>query len=222
MRLLSKALQKVAGSKLRTIMSTLTNNRISALLVGAAVTVLFQSSTATTVILVSLTSAGVMTLKQTLGVILGADIGTTVTAQLIALNVTEIALPIVGLGATMIFFFKPDGWQRYGQVLVGFGLLLLGLKVMSDTMSPLRDGPFFFVMMASISKNSLLAILAAAVFTLLVHSSAASVGVIMIMGMQGMVDLQSAVYLLLGANIGTSHFLISLLPCFFFHSPSSL
>ncbi len=204
MQLLSEGLQKIAGAKLRTIMSTLTHNRISALAVGSAITVLFQSSTATTVILVGLTSAGIMTLRQTLGVILGADIGTTVTAQLIALKVTEIALPIVGLGASVIFFTKRERFRRYGQVLMGFGLLFLGLKIMSEVMYPLRSDPFFPQLMAGMGNYPVLAMILAALFTFLIHSSAASVGIIMVLGMQHLISLPAAIYLLFGANIGTS------------------
>ncbi|MFZ5631427.1 MAG: Na/Pi cotransporter family protein [Bacillota bacterium] len=204
MQILSEGLQKIAGARLRTVMSTLTHNRVSALVVGAVITIFFQSSTATTVILVGLTSAGIMTLKQTLGVILGADIGTTVTAQLIALKVTEIALPIVGLGATIIFFTKRERYKRYGQVLMGFGLLFLGLKIMSEVMYPLREDPLFPQMMAKMGDYPLLAMLLAAVFTFLVHSSAASVGIIMLLSMQHLISLHAAIYLLFGANIGTS------------------
>jgi len=204
MQILSEGLQKIAGAKLRTIMSTLTHNRISALAVGASITVLFQSSTATTVILVGLTSAGIMSLKQTLGVILGADIGTTVTAQLIALKVTEVALPIVGLGATIIFFTKRERFRRYGQVLMGFGLLFLGLKIMSDVMYPLRENPLFPEMMAKMSDNPLVAMILGAIFTFLIHSSAASIGIIMVLSMQHLITLYAAIYLLFGANIGTS------------------
>lgn len=204
MFIMSEGLQKIAGHRLRNILGTLTHNRFTALIVGAFITMLFQSSTATTVILVGLTSASIMTLKQTLGVILGADIGTTVTAQLIALKVTEISLPIVGIGATIIFFTKRDKYKKIGQVLLGFGLLFLGLKIMADTMHPLRDEPFFRQMLMSASDYPLLAIAAAAIFTFLVHSSAASVGIIMIMAMQDLVSLHSAIYLLFGANIGTS------------------
>lgn len=204
MYIMSEGLQKIAGHRLRSVLSTLTHNRFTALLVGALVTMLFQSSTATTVILVGLTSASIMSLKQTLGVILGADIGTTVTAQLIALKVTEISLPIVGIGAVIIFFTKQDNYRRIGQVMMGFGLLFLGLKIMADTMQPLKDEPFFRQMLMSASDYPLLAIVAAALFTFLIHSSAASLGVIMIMAIQDLVSLHSAIYLLFGANIGTS------------------
>ncbi|WP_449240290.1 Na/Pi cotransporter family protein [Desulfoscipio gibsoniae] len=204
MFIMSEGLQKIAGHRLRSILSTLTHNRFTALIVGALVTMLFQSSTATTVILVGLTSASIMSLKQTLGVILGSDIGTTVTAQLIALKVTEISLPIVGIGATIIFFSKRDKYKRVGQVLLGFGLLFLGLKMIADTMQPLKDEPFFRQMLMSAGDYPLLTVAAAALFTFLVQSSAASVGIIMIMAMQDLVSLHSAIYLLFGANIGTS------------------
>ncbi|RYD06691.1 hypothetical protein N752_03180 [Desulforamulus aquiferis] len=133
-----KVYKKLQEKKLREALSSLTNNRLIGMVLGAFVTILFQSSTATTVVLVSLTSASIISLRQTLAVILGADIGTTVTAQLIALKVTEISLPVVGIGATIIFFSKRHKHKRIGQVLMGFGLLFLGLKIMSDTMYPLR------------------------------------------------------------------------------------
>ncbi|MBM7854034.1 phosphate:Na+ symporter [Desulfohalotomaculum tongense] len=204
MYIMSEGLQKIAGPKLRTLLSTLTKNRIIGMLVGAVVTVIFQSSTATTVILVGLTSASIISLRQTLSVILGADIGTTVTAQLIALKVTEVALPIVGIGATIIFFSKKDKYKKIGQALIGFGLLFLGLKIMSDTMYPLREDPYFKDLLMNMSHRPVLAVVLAAVFTFLVHSSAATIGIIMVLAMQGMVSLTSAIYLLFGANIGTS------------------
>lgn len=204
MHIMSEGLQKIAGHRLRDAMGSLTQNKIISLIVGALITVLFQSSTATTVILVGLANASIITLKQTLGIILGADIGTTVTAQLIALKVTEIALPTVGIGATIIFFSKRDKYRRIGQVFLGFGLLFLGLKIMADGMYPLRDSQFFKDILLQMSDNPLLAILAAALFTFLVHSSAATIGIMMVLAMQGMLPLVSAIYLMFGANIGTS------------------
>lgn len=202
--IMSEGLQKIAGAKLRHILSSLTHNKFLAVIIGALVTILFQSSTATTVTLVGLTSASIITLRQALGVILGADIGTTVTAQLIALKVTEIALPIVGIGAIIIFFGKRDKYRKYGQVLMGFGLIFLGLKVMSDVMYPLRSDPFFPQAMAMLGKLPILAIGISAIFTFLICSSAAAIGIIMVMAMQHLIDLHSAIFLLLGANIGTS------------------
>ena len=204
MYILSEGLQKIAGKKLREALTSLTKNRIIAMGLGALVTILFQSSTATTVILVGLTSASIISLRQTLAVILGADIGTTVTAQLIALKITEISLPIVGIGATIIFFSKKHKYKRIGQVLIGFGLLFLGLKIMSDTMYPLRDDPMFSKMLLQMSDSPLMAMIVAAIFTFLVHSSAATIGIIMLLSMQHLIALEPAVYMLFGANIGTA------------------
>ncbi len=196
---MSEGLQRVAGAKLRHVLSSLTNNKIVALLIGAFITMIFQSSTATTVTLVGLTSASIITLRQALGVILGADIGTTVTAQLIALKVTEIALPAVGLGAAIFIFSKVDKNRKYGQVIMGFGLIFLGLKIMSEAMYPLRNDPFFPEIMAKLSTMPLLAMLVSALFTFLICSSAAAVGIIMVLAMQHLVDFHSAIYLLFGA-----------------------
>lgn len=204
MYIMSEGLQKMAGHRLRESLASLTQNKIVSLVVGALVTMLFQSSTATTVILVGLVNASIITLRQTLGIILGADIGTTVTAQLIALKVTEISLPIVGLGATIIFFAKRDRYRRIGQALLGFGLLFLGLKIMAEGMYPLRDSPMFKDVLLQMSDSPLLAIIIAALFTFLIHSSAATIGIIMVLAMQGMLPLVSAIYLIYGANIGTS------------------
>jgi len=204
MYIMSEGLQKIAGHRLRDALSSLTQNRVVSLIVGALITVLFQSSTATTVILVGLVNASIVTLKQTLGIILGADIGTTVTAQLIALKVTEIALPVVGIGATIIFFSKRDKYRRIGQAFLGFGLLFLGLKIMAEGMAPLRESQYFTDVLLHMSDNPIPAILAAAVFTFLVHSSAATIGIMMVLAMQGMLPLVPAIYLMYGANVGTS------------------
>lgn len=204
MSIMSDGLQKIAGAKLRVILGSITHNRVIGLLVGALVTILFQSSTATTVILVSLSSASIITLRQALGIILGADIGTTITAQLIALKATEVAMPIVAAGTLIAFFSKRDMYKKYGQVILGFGLIFMGLKIMSEMMYPLRQDPFFPLMMAKLGQIPILATLVSMVFTFLICSSAASVGIIMVMSMQHLVDLHSAIYLLLGANIGSS------------------
>lgn len=204
MAIMSDNLQRIAGAKLRRILTSLTNNRISGLFVGIIVTVLFQSSTATTVILVGLTSASIISFKQTLSVILGSNIGTTITAQLIALNITEISLAIVGLGATVVFFSKKDKYVRWGQILMGFGLVFLGLKMMSEAMVPLQESTFVLEFMSQIGNNPWLAMLVALVFTSLIHNSAAAVGIIMVMAAQNLIDLHAAMYLLFGANIGTA------------------
>lgn len=201
---MSEGLQKIAGQKLRQVLGSVTDRPFLGLLAGALITVLFQSSTATTVILVGLANAAVVKLRQCLPVILGADIGTTVTAQLIALKVTEVSLPIVAVGATIVFFAKRDRYRRIGQAIIGFGLLFLGLKIMADAMVPLRDSALFQDILLQVCHNPLLAIVVAAVFTFLVHSSAAALGVIVVLATQGLIDPLSAFYLILGANVGTS------------------
>lgn len=203
-QVMGDGLQKILGRQLRQMLESVTRHRLLGVGAGIAVTVLFQSSTATTVILVGLTSAAVITLRQCMPVILGADIGTTITAQLIALKFTELALLIVGIGAPIVFFAKRDRHRRVGQAITGFGLLFLGLKIVGDTMHPLRDIPAFVNTLAAVSDNPLLAVLAAAVITFIIHSSAAVLGIVMVLASQGAVDLYAAIYLLLGANVGTS------------------
>ncbi|RPF49722.1 phosphate:Na+ symporter [Thermodesulfitimonas autotrophica] len=201
---MSEGLQKIAGHRLRQIFSAVTDRPFLGLVAGAVVTILFQSSTATTVILVGLAAASVVTLRQCLPVILGADIGTTVTAQLIALKVTEISLPIVGVGALIVFFSKKDRYRRVGQAVIGFGLLFLGLKIMGDAMAPLRYSAVLKEALLGVSSSPLLAILIAAIFTFLVHSSAAALGVIVVLASQGLIDTLAAFYFILGANVGSS------------------
>lgn len=201
---MSEGLQKITGPRLRQVLGIVADRPFLGLLAGALFTVLFQSSTATTVILVGLAGAAVVTLRQCLPVILGADIGTTVTAQLIALKVTEISLPIVALGASIVFFAKRDRYRRIGQAIIGFGLLFLGLKIMADAMVPLRDSLVFREMLLQVGNQPLLAIAVAALFTFLIHSSAAAIGVIVVLATQGLVDALSAFYFILGANVGTS------------------
>ncbi len=201
---IKESLHTVSDLRIRKSLKTLTKNRFMGLSLGATVTIMFQSSTATTVILVGLASAGLLSLKQTLPVILGTDIGTTVTAQLIAWQALDIALPIVGIGATIVFLSKNDSHRRTGQALLGFGLLFLGLKIMGDTMAPLRDEPAFTSLLLAKSQYPLLAMLVAAIFTFLVHSSAATVGIIMLFALQQLISLEGAIYLLFGANIGTT------------------
>jgi phosphate:Na+ symporter len=198
----SEALQKAAGDRLKHMLSVLTSNRVLGLLVGAGVTVVVQSSTATTVMLVGFANAGLMSFAQTLGIMLGADIGTTVTAQLIAFKLTEYALLMVAAGFGVIFIFKKGAPKHAGQLLVGIGFVFLGMKLMTDSMAPLRSyGPFLDAMVRM--KNPLLGLLISAAFTAAIHSSAATIGVIMALAMQGLVTLDAAIPLMFGANIGT-------------------
>lgn len=204
MSLMKDNLQKVAGKRFREILILLTKNRLVGLGLGALMTLLFQSSTATTVLLIGLTSASILTLKETLPVVLGADIGSTITAQLIALKATEIALPVIFLGSFVFLFTKSSRKKHIALVVIGFGILFLGLKMMADTMYPLKNDPSVANILTHISNNPLLDILVAAVFTSLISSSAATIGIIMLLAMQHMIDIKPAIYMLLGANIGTT------------------
>lgn len=203
-QVMGDGLQKILGRQLRNLLESVTKNPLLGVLAGIAITVLFQSSTATSVILVGLASAAVITLRQCMPVILGADIGTTVTAQLIALKFTELSLLIVGLGAPVVFFARQDRHKRFGQAITGFGLLFLGLKIIGESVQPLRDTPAVTQALSIACQNPFVAVAAAALVTFLVHSSAAILGIIMMLAAQGVVDLQSAIYLILGANVGTS------------------
>jgi phosphate:Na+ symporter len=203
-QVMGDGLQKILGRQLRTLLESITKKPILGVLAGILITILFQSSTATSVILVGLTNAAVITLRQSMPVILGADIGTTVTAQLIALKFTELSLLIVGIGAPIAFFAKKDHHLRIGQSLVGFGFLFLGLKIIGDSLKPLQDSPAFTEVLLIVSRSPLLAVAAAAAITFLIHSSAAVMGIIMVLAGYGLINLNAAVYLLLGSNLGTS------------------
>jgi phosphate:Na+ symporter len=203
-RVMGDGLQKILGRQLRTLLESITKRPLLGVLAGILITILFQSSTATTVILVGLTNAAVITLRQSMPVILGADIGTTVTAQLIALKFTEVSLLIVGVGAPIIFFAKKDRHRRFGQALIGFGFLFLGLKIIGDCLKPLQDAPAFTDVLLTVSRHPLLAVAVSAVVTFIIHSSAAVMGIIMVLTSYGLINLDAAIYLLLGSNVGTS------------------
>ena len=199
---MSDALKNVAGEKMKDIMAILSNNRIMGLITGAIVTAVIQSSSVTTVMLVGFVSAGLMSLSQTIGVILGADIGTTITAQIVAFKVTKYALLLVAIGFAMLFTSKKEKIQQYGYMIMGLGMIFFGMGVMSGAMEPLRTYQPFIDLMANMS-NPILGILVAAVFTALVQSSSASMGVVIVLAMQGLITLEAGISLALGANIGT-------------------
>ena len=202
MERMSDALKNVAGEKMKDIMAVLSNNRIMGLITGAVVTAVIQSSSVTTVMLVGFVTAGLMSLSQTIGVILGADIGTTITAQIVAFKVTKYALLLVAIGFVMLFTSKKEKIQQYGYMIMGLGMIFFGMGVMSGAMEPLRTYQPFIDLMANMS-NPILGILVAAVFTALVQSSSASMGVVIVLAMQGLITLEAGISLALGANIGT-------------------
>ena len=197
-------LQKAAGDRLRDILDRFTTNPFMGVLVGIAVTVLIQSSSGTTVITVGLVSAGFMTLRQAIGVIMGANIGTTVTAFIIGFDVGEAALPIMALGAFLIFFVKKNQIQNLGEVIFGFGGLFLGMELMSGGMKPLRELPSFIDLTVSMSDHSILGVVVGTVFTLIVQSSSATVGILQGLYAENILDLDAALPVLFGDNIGTT------------------
>jgi len=197
-------LQKAAGDRLRDLLDRFTTNPFMGVLVGIFVTVLIQSSSGTTVITVGLVSAGFMTLRQAIGVIMGANIGTTVTAFIIGINIGEYAYPIMALGAVLLFFFKKSKIQNIGQVLFGFSGLFIGLELMSSGMKPLRDWPAFIDLTLNMSDSPILGVIVGAIFTLIVQSSSATVGILQGLYAENLITLHGALPVLFGDNIGTT------------------
>lgn len=197
-------LQKSAGDRLREILDKFTTNPFMGVLAGIFVTVLIQSSSGTTVIVVGLVSAGFMTLRQAIGVVMGANIGTTVTAFIIGIDIGEYALPIIALGAILLFFFKNKKIQNIGQMVFGFGGLFYGLELMSGGMKPLRDLQSFHELTVSLSDNPILGVVVGTVFTLIVQSSSATIGILQELYSSDLLDLKAALPVLFGDNIGTT------------------
>lgn len=204
MKLMSEGLQRAAGDKLRRMIEFLTYNRYIAIITGIIVTVLVQSSSTTTVMVVGFANAGLMNLSQAIGTILGARIGTTATAQIIAFRITDAALPLIGVGVIMSFFLKRRVYRNIGQAVLGFGLLFFGLTVMGDRLGTLRENPAFVDFLANFGQFRLLGVLAGALFTAIIQSSSAATGVIIVLSSQGVLDLDSALALALGTCVGTT------------------
>lgn len=202
MEMMSDGMKKTAGNKMRNILAALTRNRIVALMCGAFVTMVIQSSSATTVMLVSFVQAGLMSFTQSLGVILGADIGTTITAQMIAFKLTDYALLMVGIGFLIRMFAKDQNLKNIGEAILGFGILFFGMKIMSDAMSPLRTHAEFIGVLKGL-ENPILGVLLAAGFTALIQSSSAFTGIIIVLAQQNLITLEAGIPMVLGANIGT-------------------
>lgn len=210
MHIMADGLQKSAGDRVRKLMGVLTGNRFLAVLVGAAITALIQSSSATTVMVVGFVNAGMMTLAQAVGVIMGANIGTTATAWIVSLSEwgsifkPEFLAPlIVGIGSFTVLFARAENKKRLGEILTGFGVLFIGLSFMSGAVLPYRDAPVFAEAFRVLGKNPLLAVLVGAAVTAVIQSSSASVGILQTLAMNGVVNWQSAVFITLGQNIGT-------------------
>lgn len=204
MRTMSDGLQKVAGDRMRKILAALTNNRLMGTLVGLAVTAIIQSSSATTVMVVGFVNAGLLSLVQAVGVVLGANIGTTVTAQLIAFKVTRFALPAIGLGAAIALFSRERSRSYWGEIILGLGLLFFGLAIMKQAFDPLKHSEDIRQIFALASDYHLLGVLAGALLTVIVQSSTATIGITIALATSGLVSFEGSVALILGENIGTT------------------
>ncbi len=203
-KFMGDGLQRSAGDRLRELLDKYTTNPFLGVITGIVVTILIQSSSATTVLTVGLVSAGFMTLRQAIGVIMGANIGTTMTAFIIGINIGEYALPILALGSFCIFFFDNQKVIAAGQALFGFGAIFFGLDMMSSGMSPLRTSETFHELTISMSETPILGVLIGTVFTILIQSSTAAIGILQGLYAEGAIGLDAALPVLFGDNIGTT------------------
>ncbi|GAA6384354.1 Na/Pi cotransporter family protein [Lawsonibacter asaccharolyticus] len=202
MQMMSSGLEAAAGSKMKLILERLTANRFLGVLVGAGITAVIQSSSATTVMVVGFVNSGMMTLNQAVWIIMGANIGTTITGQLIALDVGALAPLFAFIGVAMVVFVKMPRAHHIGQIMAGLGVLFIGMEMMSSSMMPLRDSQAFVDLMTRFS-NPLLGIAVGALFTALIQSSSASVGILQALATSGAISFSSSVFILFGQNIGT-------------------
>ncbi len=202
-QMMATGMQNAAGDRLRRILEVLTTRPIIGVLTGVLITMLIQSSGATTVMVVGFANAGLITLSQAISVIIGANIGTTVTTQIIAFKIEDIAFPIIGLGALIIFFSRRRQYRYLGEAILGMGLLFLGISTMAAGLEPLKDLPAFHGLLAKFGTFPLLGVIGGALFTAALQSSSAFTGVIIALSMQGMITLSEAIPLILGSNIGT-------------------
>ncbi|MFI2858562.1 Na/Pi cotransporter family protein [Paenibacillus sp. JSM ZJ436] len=201
---MSDGLQKSAGDKMRGILERYTSNPILGVLVGIFVTILIQTSTGTTVMAIGLVNAGLMTMRQAIGVVMGANIGTTLTAFIVGVKIEEYALPIIAVGAFFLFFISKKSYQYIGQIIFGFGTLFLGLSTMGGGLKPLRELEAFTGFMVDLADQPILGVLVGTVFTMIVQSSSATIGILQTIADEGMVSLRGALPILFGDNIGTT------------------
>lgn len=202
MKMMSEGLEKAAGAKMRSILEFFTKNRFIGMIVGIVFTAIIQSSNATTVMVVSFVNSGLMNLMQASGVILGANIGTTITGQLIAFNLSDIAPLIVIIGVVMVMFFKKQSIKKIGEVILGFGILFMGLSIMGDSMEAVKDSPRMIDFLASLT-NPFAAILTGFAITAVLQSSSATVGIILLMVSQNLLEFTICPFMILGCNIGS-------------------
>ncbi len=207
---MAKGLQQFAGGRMKQLLGVLTSNRFLGILVGIVITAIIQSSSATTVMVVGFVNAGIMTLTQAVGVIMGANIGTTVTAWIVSMSEWGAVLKpeffaplLVFIGVILFVFTKSEKKKEIGEIFIGLGLLFIGLNFMSDSITPYRDAPVFANMFRVLGRNPVLGILAGALVTAVIQSSSASVGILQTLALNGMVTFRSAIFITLGQNIGT-------------------
>ncbi len=208
MKTMSEGMQKVAGEKLRKVLGILTANRFVAVFVGFVVTAVIQSSSATTVMTVGFVNATLMNLQQAIGVVLGANIGTTVTGWIVTLKIVKFAMPLIGVGVLIRFFSKKDQWRYFGEIVFGFGILFLGMQTMKNGFAPLRESEDFIHFFTLVDGSSFLSILlgvcVGTLTTVAVQSSSATIGITIALASQGLLNFEGAVALILGDNIGTT------------------
>ncbi|MBU0683162.1 MAG: Na/Pi symporter, partial [Candidatus Omnitrophica bacterium] len=208
MQLMSQGLKKIAGERIKNILHMATKVSVVGVLVGAGVTCLIQSSSATTVMVVGFVNAGLLVLKQAISVIMGANIGTTFTAWLVSsmgvFKITNYALPVVGIGFAMMQLGRSKNVSFWGQVLLGFGLLFIGLSFLKDAFEPLKDSQQVKDMFIMFSNNPLLGVLAGIIFTVLLQSSSATIAIVQVLAFNGLISFPAAIPIILGDNIGTT------------------
>ncbi len=203
MQFMKNGLENVAQKRMRQALNTLTSTPLKGTLTGTVITMIVQSSTAITVMTIGLVNARIIPFERALGIVLGTNIGTSATAQIISFNLNDFALPAIGLGAVIMTWRRRKGWYYFGQSVVGFGVVFLGISVITAAMTPLKDMPLFVSVMHSLGKSLFLALLVGILFTALIHSSSTTAGVVIAMSHQGFITLPMAIAMVLGSNVGT-------------------
>lgn len=203
MRFMREGLENAAKQRMRQALATLTKTPLIGFLTGTVMTALVQSSTAITVITIGFVNAGVINFSQAVGIVLGTNVGTCITAQMISFSLEDISLPAIGLGSLMMVWSGRPAVRYLGQSIVGFGVVFLGIGTMSDSLEPLKNSLTFIQLLGQVSTNTLLGVLAGTLFTALIHSSATTTGVVIALSRQGLIDLPTAIAIIFGSNIGT-------------------
>lgn len=203
MRFMRDGLENVAKRRMKQALQSLTKTPLIGFLTGTLLTALVQSSTAVTVLTIGFVNAGVINFSQAVGIILGTNVGTCITAQLISFKLEEISLPAIGLGALLMVLSRRKSLRYLGQSIVGFGTVFLGIGTMSDSLEPLKQSQTFINLLGQMSANAMLGVLAGTLFTALIHSSGTTTGVVIALAHQGMVSLPTAIAIILGSNVGT-------------------